>query len=160
MLVIRAISPFAPEARVLIDELDRYQRSIYPEESNHLDSIHELAKPNVCFLGAYFGGRLVGIGAVKYLSGDCNYGEIKRVYVKKSTRRKGISRLLMKHLERNAQNRGISVLRLETGVHQPEALGLYEKLGYIRCGRFGEYPDDPLSVFMEKQLEGGKGPDE
>ncbi len=157
MLAVRTTNPFDPEVRVLIDKLDHYQRSIYPEESNHLDSIHELAKSNVCFLGAYIGDELVGIGAVKYLSGDCNYGEIKRVYVKKSTRRKGVSRYLMKQLERDAQNRGISVLRLETGVHQPEALGLYEKLGYIRCGRFGAYRDDPLSVFMEKQVEVGKG---
>ncbi|MCY3768646.1 MAG: GNAT family N-acetyltransferase [Gammaproteobacteria bacterium] len=155
MLEIRRASPFDPEVKVLIGELDRYQRSIYPEESNHLDPVHELAKSNVCFLGAYLGDELVGIGAVKYLHADCDYGEIKRVYVKKSTRRKGISQSLMKQLEVDAQRRGVAVLRLETGVHQPEAVGLYEKLGYSRCGRFGAYPDDPVSVFMEKKLEGG-----
>ena len=41
---------------------------------------------------------------------------------------------------------------LETGVRQPEALGLYSRAGYVRRGPCGSYPDDPLSVFMEKQL--------
>jgi putative acetyltransferase len=58
----------------------------------------------------------------------------------------------MEALERNARERGISTLRLETGIHQPEAIGLYEKLGFRKRDRFGEYPDDPVSVFMEKIL--------
>lgn len=33
-----------------------------------------------------------------------------------------------------------------------QALLLYERLGYPRCGPFGAYPDDPLSVFMEKTV--------
>jgi putative acetyltransferase len=39
---------------------------------------------------------------------------------------------------------------LETGPTLTEALGLYERMGYRRCGPFGEYPDDPFSVFMHK----------
>jgi putative acetyltransferase len=44
------------------------------------------------------------------------------------------------------------LLKLETGPSQPEALGLYARCGYQRCGRFGNYTDDPLSVFMQKAL--------
>lgn len=48
---------------------------------------------------------------------------------------------------------GFTLARLETGVAQPEALGLHVTLGYSRCGPFGDYPTgDPLSVFMEKRL--------
>ena len=39
---------------------------------------------------------------------------------------------------------------LETGFLQPEALALYERHGYERCGPFGDYVDDPNSVFMRK----------
>jgi putative acetyltransferase len=46
---------------------------------------------------------------------------------------------------------GRHILRLEAGIHQPEALGLYEALGYVRRGPFGDYGDDPVSVFMEKR---------
>jgi putative acetyltransferase len=56
-------------------------------------------------------------------------------------------------LEGEARAHGLSVVRLETGTRQPEALGLYRALGYTDRGPFGEYPtDDPLSVFMEKLL--------
>ena len=41
---------------------------------------------------------------------------------------------------------------LETGPTQPEALILYEHLGYRCRGPFGDYPDDPLSVFMQKNV--------
>jgi putative acetyltransferase len=47
--------------------------------------------------------------------------------------------------------RGCRIFRLETGIHQHEALAFYAAAGYQRRGRFGDYPDDPLSVFMEKQ---------
>jgi putative acetyltransferase len=47
---------------------------------------------------------------------------------------------------------GIGTLRLETGIHQPEALALYERAGFVRSPPFGDYREDPLSVFMEKRL--------
>jgi diketogulonate reductase-like aldo/keto reductase len=47
------------------------------------------------------------------------------------------------------------VLRAETGVAQPASVRACERAGFTRCGRFGEYPDDPLSVFLEKRLDGG-----
>jgi hypothetical protein len=39
-----------------------------------------------------------------------------------------------------------------SGVHQPEALGLYERFGFVRCEPFGDDRPDPLSVFMEMRL--------
>jgi len=53
-------------------------------------------------------------------------------------------------LEREASKAGCTLLRLETGIHQIEAIGLYERSGYRRCGPFADYADDPLSVFMQK----------
>lgn len=44
------------------------------------------------------------------------------------------------------------MIRLETGVYQPEALALYGRAGYVERGPFGDYVADPLSVFMEKEL--------
>jgi putative acetyltransferase len=51
-----------------------------------------------------------------------------------------------------ARMSGLSVLRLETGIHQPEAIGLYERLGFERRAPFGDYREDPLSLFMEMPL--------
>jgi hypothetical protein len=44
------------------------------------------------------------------------------------------------------------VLRLETGIYQLEAIGLYERCGFQRIPPFGDYKADPLSVFFEKRL--------
>jgi putative acetyltransferase len=53
-------------------------------------------------------------------------------------------------LETEALARGCRQFMLETGPSQPEAIGLYERLGYRVRGPYGDYRDDPLSVFMEK----------
>ena len=153
MIKIRKIIPSQPDAQRLISELDNYQLSIYPLESNHLDAAEELSQPNVYFIGAYHESKIIGIGAVKYMGDDIKYGEIKRVFVCEHGRGKGISRLIMAKLEGHAADKGVSKLRLETGIYQPEAIGLYERLGYTKRGAFGGYPDDdPYSVFMEKML--------
>jgi putative acetyltransferase len=55
-------------------------------------------------------------------------------------------------LEAEALRRGVETLRLETGNLQPQALRLYERAGYARRGPFGDYDDDPHSVFLEKSL--------
>lgn len=77
---------------------------------------------------------------------------MKRLFVLESHRGAGIAKLLMCHLEDGLKANGISVVRLETGIEQPATIALYRKLGYAERGPFGSYPDDPLSVFMEKRL--------
>jgi ribosomal protein S18 acetylase RimI-like enzyme len=46
----------------------------------------------------------------------------------------------------------VPLLRLETGIYQTEAIGLYEGFGFERTGPFGEYREDPLSLFYEKRI--------
>ncbi len=153
MIKIHKIEPVQPDAQKLIKALDKYQLSIYPEESNHLDGAEELSHADVYFIGAYNDSKIVGIGAMKYVSEGIKYGEIKRVFVSEHARGNGVSRLIMENLESHAASKGFSKLRLETGIYQPEAIGLYEQLGYTKRESFGGYPkDDPYSVFMEKVL--------
>jgi putative acetyltransferase len=87
---------------------------------------------------------------------DGSYAEIKRVFVRDAYRGQGLSGRLMNYLEAELYRRGVKLLRLETGVLQPAALGLYHKLGYRERGPFGAYLADPLSVFMEKQVTAAK----
>ena len=50
--------------------------------------------------------------------------------------------------------RGLRSLWIETGsapAFQP-ALRLYESAGFRRCGPFGDYREDPFSVFMTREL--------
>jgi len=88
---------------------------------------------------------------------DGCYGEIKRLFVLPEFRGLGLSRALMLALEAHLQAQQIEWARLETGIHQPEALGLYRRMGYRERGPFGAYRLDPYSVFMEKRLHAGPG---
>ena len=146
-------NPTILEARTLIAELDDYQSRLYPAESNHLDSLEELAGPNVTFIIARLDGQVVGCGAVKAIRGE--YGEIKRMYVSPTVRGHGLAKTMLAYLEKKMWAKGIPLTRLETGIHQTEAIGLYERLGYRRIGTFGDYQEDPLSIFMEKRLDFG-----
>ena len=51
-----------------------------------------------------------------------------------------------------ARARRVTLLRLETGIAQVEAIGLYERTGFRRCPPFGPYHDDPLSPCFELHL--------
>ena len=150
LIAISAADPREPELRRLIEDLDRLQLSLYPAESNHLLDIDTLAGADIRFFAASMNGAIVGCGCIRLCG---NYAEVKRVYVALGARGMGVARAIMARLEAEALAAGLSLARLETGIHQPEALGLYEALGYSRRHSFGDYSaDDPNSVFMEKQL--------
>lgn len=77
---------------------------------------------------------------------------MKRVFVDPAARGKGVARIIMEALEREAAKLGVGLMQLETGIRQPEAIALYRKLGYVERGPFGSYRPNPLGLFMEKQL--------
>ena len=149
MLIIKPVSPTRTDVMHLIEQLDAYQSLLYPPESNHLESIDEMSKSNAFFIAAYSGSEICGIGSVKLID---DYGEIKRVYVPSNQRGKGIARAIMEELESYLVKQAVTYARLETGIHQEEAIQLYATLGYERIDPFGNYKEDPLSVFMEKKL--------
>jgi putative acetyltransferase len=143
--------PRTPEITAMIHTLDRYMGALYPAESNHLVDVNTLAQPNVLFFAAKVNGKYVGCGAVMIHGRD--YAEVKRVFVDPAARGLGLGRRLIDQLAASARQQGITLMRLETGISQPEALGLFEVCGFTRCGSFGDYPaDDPYSVFMERQV--------
>jgi putative acetyltransferase len=74
------------------------------------------------------------------------------VFVDPAARGKGVARAIMDALEREAMSLGVTLIQLETGIKQAEAIALYLKSGYTERGPFGSYQPDPLSLFMEKQL--------
>lgn len=141
-------SPRQDEIARLIAELDAYLGELYPAESNHLLDIEALTASDIRFFVARRAGTIVGCGAMR-LDPE-GYGEVKRMYVHPTARGAQIGRRLLERIEDEARAHGLSVLRLETGIHQTEALALYRKLGFRERGPFGSYRPDPVSVFMEK----------
>lgn len=140
--------PHQPEVLQLIEELDAFQKPLYPAESHHGIDVAALSAPNVLFAVARDeDGQAAACGAIVLQAG---YGEIKRMYTSPAHRGQGLARRLLGFLEAQAQDKGCSQFALETGYLQPEAIALYERCGYELCGPFGDYAEDPNSVFMRK----------
>ncbi|MGI9311269.1 MAG: GNAT family N-acetyltransferase, partial [bacterium] len=89
MITVKTANPTQRPIAALIAQLDACQSSLYPAASNHFDSQSELAAAQAHFVAAYEGARVLGCGAIKYLRGDCAYGEIKRVFVAREARGRG-----------------------------------------------------------------------
>ena len=149
-ILIKPADPRKPVIQKMISDLDDYQSSLYPPESNHLEPVDKLVSPEYFFIAAWNGQEVLGIASFKRMPE--NYVEIKRLYVPHQNRGMGLAIKLMNALEEKAVQEGFSEARLETGVDQNEALGLYKRLGYDKTEPFGSYQEDPLSVFMRKKL--------
>jgi GNAT superfamily N-acetyltransferase len=93
-------------------------------------------------------GRPVGCGGYKRIAADA--AEVKRVYVRPEGRGAGVARSMLAHLEDTARGAGFSVIRLDTGANQPEALSMFRSLGYVEIP---DYNDNPYAAYwFEKRL--------
>ena len=97
-------------------------------------------------------GVFVGCGAIKELDNDAM--EVKRMFVVKDSRGKGVGQLILSRLEKWAAELGFGFCRLETGKRQPEAIALYERQGYQRIPNYGQYAGVENSICFEKKLNG------
>ena len=120
-----------------------------PPESVHALDLEALRRPEITFWTVRDNdGELMGCGALKRL--DAEHGEIKSMRTAKRHQRKGVAAALMRHILSTARERGYRRLSLETG--SPDAFlparQMYERFGFEDCGPFGDYVEDPYSVFM------------
>ncbi|WP_026868619.1 GNAT family N-acetyltransferase [Inquilinus limosus] len=147
------IAPEPPRQDAVLDlirQSDALMASLYPAESNHMLDIGSLERPEVRFFVARREGRVVGCGAM--VVGADGQAELKRMFVDPAARGLKVGRDLLTRIEDEARALGVRLIQLETGIHQPEAIGLYRRFGYRDRGPFGGYGPDPLSLFMEKEL--------
>ncbi|HEY6922362.1 MAG TPA: GNAT family N-acetyltransferase [Steroidobacteraceae bacterium] len=156
MIDLAIESPDQPEIHALLEASDTYMAELYPAESNHMLDVSELCRPEVTFLVARVEGRAMGCGAI--VESAEGWAEIKRMFVSPLARGRSLGRRLLQKLEETAISKGIPLLRLETGIKQPEALALYRSAGFVEIEPFGKYRPDPLSLFMEKPLRPRKAP--
>jgi len=148
-LTIGVERPDRPEVHALLLIVRSWSEDLYPPESRHGLDLAAYADPDVALFIARAAGVVVGCGAYR-LAGDGS-AEVKSMFVLPEARGRGIGRAILAAIEAALRGRA-TTLRLETGTKQDAALRLYESAGFHRRGPFGSYRDDPLSVFMEKQL--------
>jgi putative acetyltransferase len=148
--VIAAERADSADAMSLICELETELAQHYPAESRHGYSVDKLLREGVAFFVARVQGRPAGCGGVQMFAAD--YAELKRMYVRPEFRGRRIGKLMLDRLAARAQEAGVRLLRLETGIHQSAAIRLYETYGFRRRTAFAPYRDDPLSLYYEKSL--------
>ena len=149
-VVIVEERPDSPDAVALIGELDDHLGALYAVQSRHGFSVEKLLRDGVTFFIARDGGRPAGCGGVLLVGRE--YAEVKRMYVRPAFRGRRIGRLMLDHLVEHARQHGLTVIRLETGIHQREAIALYEARGFRKIPPFGPYRDDPVSLCYELRL--------
>jgi putative acetyltransferase len=121
---------------------DGAEHSFYAQY-NKLDSI-----TNVVL--AYENDVAIGCGAFKKYGKDTV--EIKRMFVRKESRGKGIAVEILNELEKWAKEENYAFAILETGYNQPEAIRLYQKSGYEVIPNYGQYDGVDNSICMKKRL--------
>ncbi|XEC97550.1 GNAT family N-acetyltransferase [Paenibacillus tarimensis] len=141
-----------PEIAALIGEHLHGMELHSPPESVHALDLEELKKPEITFWSAWEQDDLAGCGALKEL--DSQHGEVKSMRTASAHLRKGVARRILEHIIEDAKRRGYKRLSLETGsmdAFEP-ARRLYAGFGFQYCQPFGDYIEDPHSVFMTKEL--------
>jgi putative acetyltransferase len=139
--------------RLLAEHLaDMYASS--PAESVHALDLTALQKPEIRFWSLWLpNDEVVGCVALKQLS--TSHAELKSMHTANQYRRQGYGLQLLQHAVTQARELGFNQLSLETGSTDffAPARQLYETYGFVHCGPFADYTDDPYSVFMTLLLK-------
>jgi putative acetyltransferase len=143
-----------PAIHALLEEHLRNMHALGPPESVHALDLAKLRAPGITFWSAWDDAGLLGCGALSELSPT--HGEIKSMRTPEARRRSGAGRALLMHILEVARSRGYERLSLETGsvAAFAPAHRLYESVGFVRTGPFGNYVEDVNSVFMTLALRG------
>ncbi len=141
-----------PRIAQLLQEHLADMRRASPPESVHALDLDKLRQPEITFWSLWVDGDLAGCGAIKHL--DKEHAEIKSMRTANQFRGLGYGAAMLEHILKHAQTIGLKRLSLETGT--PDffipAQQLYRKYGFETCGPFGDYREDPFSMFFTRQL--------
>jgi GNAT superfamily N-acetyltransferase len=150
---LEAVDPQCADALALLREAAIDARALYPEQHTDHDawpSNPALPERGVYVLARLADGSAVASGALWPLTPTI--AELRRMYVHRDHRRRGLGGAMLDELVRRARALGFTTLRLETGMRQQPAIALYERAGFYRIAAWGAYVDDPTSVCFECQL--------
>ncbi|WP_299780875.1 GNAT family N-acetyltransferase [uncultured Roseobacter sp.] len=139
------------DVATLLDRHFELMRSQSPAESCHVLPSEDLAADDISLFALRDHGQILAIGALRSF-GD--WGELKSMHTAQEARGRGAGRAMVAALMQEARALGLKHLNLETGSGDEHlaARKLYEKAGFSECPPFGDYVDDPLSVFMTRAL--------
>ncbi|MEK9284985.1 MULTISPECIES: GNAT family N-acetyltransferase [unclassified Bradyrhizobium] len=149
---IRTGDTYDPRVIALLDYHATTARAQTAPGSAHALDLSGLRAPDVAFWTGWDGETLVAIGALKTLSAD--HGEVKSMHTLAAARRRGFAGQMLGHIIAAGRARGLKRLSLETGSwdYFKPAVALYRAHGFVPCGPFEGYVEDPNSLFLTLDL--------
>ncbi|HTC11962.1 MAG TPA: GNAT family N-acetyltransferase [Acetobacteraceae bacterium] len=133
-LSIRPVTAPNADVRALLAELNATRAVDDDADQRHGLALEQLFQPSIGLFIARLDRAPVGCGGVALFDDDA---EVTRMDVRPTVRGRGVAKALLAQLADEARAAGLSVLRLETRVHQREAMGFYERFGFTRYVAFG-----------------------
>ena len=142
-----------PRVIALLDRHVTRARAETARGSDHALDVAALKGPGMTFWSIWEGDQVVGVGALKCLTDE--HGEVKSMHTAEAARGRGVGSALLREIIAAARARGMRRLSLETGSwpYFLPARALYARHGFEECGPFGDYREDPNSVFMTLVLD-------
>ncbi|MDF2650991.1 MAG: family N-acetyltransferase [Paenibacillus sp.] len=144
------VEPSNPELLHLISKLDEELFERYPAEEVFGINFDDPMTQEIVFVVAYMNRLPVGCGGIRPLDNEST--ELKRFFVDKPYRNRGVAARILNLLEKTAKQLKFKYIRLETGVEQPESVHFYKKHGYKETDKFGDYIDCESSLCYEKRI--------
>jgi GNAT superfamily N-acetyltransferase len=157
VLELRQVTYDDPDAQRLIAEVQAEYVKRYGGPDETPIAAEMFTPPDGAFFVGYVDGEPVAMGGwrrrpdVQALERKVA-AEVKRMYVHAESRRHGLARQVLAHLELTARIAGADLMVMETGTAQPEAMSLYIREGYTSVMPFGYYADSPQSRYYGKAL--------
>lgn len=141
-----------PDVIALLQEHLDWMHRTSPPESVHALDLDALRQPDIAFWTLWDGEALAGCGALRAL--DATHGEVKSMRTAQTHLRRGVAATMLDHILAEARRRGYARISLETGsmAYFAPAHALYARAGFRPCAPFGDYVEDPNSVFMTRAL--------
>ena len=152
-ITIAPETPLQDEVRGMIRALNAHLSALSPPEFCFQMTVEQIAETaTTLFVARDASGRAVGMGALKRHSDGV--AEVKRMFTFPELRGQHIGRALLKRIEDLARSEGFTRLVLETGIERThgESWRLYQRNGFVPCGRLLDYPDSGWNAFFEKKL--------
>jgi GNAT superfamily N-acetyltransferase len=150
-ITLLVVEPSNPDLLHLITKLDEELFERYPAEEVFGINFDDPMTQEIVFVVAYMNRFPVGCGGIRPLDNEST--ELKRFFVDKPFRNRGVAARILNLLEKTAKQLAFKYIRLETGVEQPESVSFYKKHGYKETDKFGHYIDCESSLCYEKRID-------
>ena len=141
-----------PEVNELLINHFKELRAASPEGSAHVLDIPGLKVSSIKFWSLWENNKLMGCGALKFLSKD--HGEFKSIRVHDNFRNKGNGIKIIKHLINESKNLNILRISVETGSGEffEPARKLFINCKFQPCAPFAHYKEDVNSLYFTKHI--------